>query len=110
MKNRYGFGENAPGNNSVSNLTSAALKGIVKTLPLRGLSANDFEFWQHNGYVIIKNAVSSDAVTATVGLLWEFQEMDPQDSKSWYRPQLLKNKMQELNNSGMVECYNNQVL
>ena len=110
MKNRYGFGENAPGNNSVSNLTSAALKGIVKTLPLRGLSANDFEFWQHNGYVIIKNAVNFEAVAATVRLLWEFQEMDPKDSKSWYRPQLRENKLQELNNSGMVEYYNNQVL
>ena len=110
MKNRYGFGDNAPGNNSVSNLTSSALKGIVKTLPLRVLSAIDFEFWQHNGYVIIRNAVSSEAVAATVGLLWEFQEMDPNDSKSWYRPQLRENKMQELNNSGMVECYNNQVL
>jgi len=38
MKNRYGFGENAPGNNSVSNIISAPLKGIVKTLPLRVLS------------------------------------------------------------------------
>ena len=94
MKNRYGFGENGPGNNSVSNLTSAALKGIVKTLPLRVLSSIDFEFWQHNGYVIIKNAVSSEDVAATVELLWEFQEMDPNDSKSWYRPQLRENKMQ----------------
>jgi ectoine hydroxylase-related dioxygenase (phytanoyl-CoA dioxygenase family) len=110
MKNRYKFGDNGPGNNSVSNLTSAALKGIVKTMPLRVLSAIDFEFWQHNGYVIIKNAVSSEDVAATVGLLWEFQEMDPNDSKSWYRLQLRENKMQELNNSGMVECYNNQVL
>ena len=59
MKNHYGFGDNGPGNNSVSNLTSAALKGIVKTQPLRVLSAIDFEFWQHNDYVIIKNAASS---------------------------------------------------
>jgi hypothetical protein len=44
MKNRYGFGEKAPGNNSVSNLTSAGLKVIVKTLPLRVLSAIEFEF------------------------------------------------------------------
>jgi hypothetical protein len=36
--------------------------------------------------------------------------MDPKDSKSWYRPQLRENKMQELNNFGMVEFYNNQVL
>ena len=110
MKNRYGFGENAPGNNSVSNIISAPLKGIVKTLPLRVLSTEDFEFWQHNGFVIIRNAVSMAAVEATVALLWEFQEMDPRDAKSWYRPQLRENKMQELNNSGMVECYNNQLL
>ena len=44
MKNRYGFGENAPANNSVSNLTSAALKGIVKTLPLIVLRAIDSDF------------------------------------------------------------------
>ena len=90
MKNRYGFGENAPGNNSVSNIISAPLKGIVKTLPLRVLSAEDFEFWQRNGFVIIRNAVSMAAVEATVALLWEYQEMDPRDSKSWYRPQLRK--------------------
>jgi len=110
MKNRYGFGENAPGNNSVSNLRTATLKGIVKSLPLRVLSAEDFEFWQHNGFVIIRNAVSMADVEATVALLWEFQEMDPRDSKSWYRPQLRENNMKELNNSGMVECYNNQLL
>ena len=110
MKNRYGFGENAPGNNSVSNLTSATLNRIVKNLPLRVLRAEDFEFWQHNGFVIIRNAVSMADVEATVALLWEFQEMDPRDSKSWYRPQLRENNMKELNNSGMVECYNNQLL
>ena len=110
MKNRYGFGENAPGNNSVSNLRTATLKGIVKSLPLRVLSAEDFEFWQHNGFVIIRNAVSMADVEATAALLWEFQEMDPNDSTSWYRPQLRENNMKELNNSGMVECYNNQLL
>ena len=81
---RYGFGEDVPGNNSVSNLTSAALKGIVKTLPHRVQNSIDFEFQQQNGYVIIKNALSSEAVAATVGLLWEFQEMDPKDLKNWY--------------------------
>ena len=36
--------------------------------------------------------------------------MDPLDPSTWYRSQLRENKMKELNNSGMVECYNNQVL
>ena len=36
--------------------------------------------------------------------------MNENDSQTWYEPQLRENKMKELNNSGMVECYNNQTL
>ncbi len=110
MKNRYGFGDNQPGNNSVSNLHGTQLKDVVKTLPLRTLSEEQFAFWQHNGFVVIKNAITPEAVQETQTLLWEFQEMDPDNPQTWYRPQFREHKMTELNNSGMVECYNNQVL
>ncbi len=43
-------------------------------------------------------------------LLWDFQEMNPADPSTWYRPQLRQNEMTELNNSGMVEIYNHQYL
>lgn len=36
--------------------------------------------------------------------------MDPKDSQTWYQAQRRDHAMVELNNSGMVECYNNQVL
>ena len=36
--------------------------------------------------------------------------MDPNDASSWYQAQRRDHAMVELNNSGMVECYNNQVL
>lgn len=110
MKNRYGFGDNAPGNNSVSNLHDVQLKDIVKSLPLKTLTKEQFANWQHNGYVIIKNAVDKKAVKDTQDLLWEFQEMDANDSETWFRPQFKDHAMTELNNSGMVECYNHQVL
>ncbi len=42
--------------------------------------------------------------------LWEFQEMDPNDARSWSKPQLRDHEMKELNNSGMVEIYNHQYL
>ncbi len=110
MKKKYGFGENAPGNNSVSNINSAQLKDISKTLPLKKLTQGQFEFWQHNGYLVIKQIISQEAVKRSQDFLWEFQEMDPTDPQTWYQAQRRDHAMVELNSSGMVECYNNQIL
>ncbi|MGP8307706.1 phytanoyl-CoA dioxygenase family protein [Vibrio sp. YIC-376] len=110
MKNKYGFGDNAPGNNSVSNINSAQLKDISKSLPLKKLTQEQFEFWQHNGYLVIPQIISQEAVKRSQEFLWEFQEMDPLDPQTWYQAQRRDHAMVELNNSGMVECYNNQVL
>ncbi|CAH0539518.1 phytanoyl-CoA dioxygenase family protein [Vibrio marisflavi] len=110
MKNKYGFGDNAPGNNSVSNLHDVQLRDIKKRLPLNKLTADQFEFWQKNGYVVIKGVISTEQVDKTKQFLWEFQEMSPNDSSTWYQEQRKDHQMVELNNSGMVECYHNQVL
>ena len=110
MKNRYGFGENAPGNNSVSNLHNLNLKGIVKKNKLRVLTKDQFFSWQKNGFVIVENAINHKEVEETKSFIWDFQEMDENDSQTWYKQQLIENQMEEINNSGMVECYNNQVL
>lgn len=110
MKNRYGFGENAPGNNSVSNLHNVDLKNLVKKIELRVLTNEQFNLWQKNGYVIIKNSICYKAIEETKLFLWEFQEMNANDPKTWNIPQLRDHQMQEINYSGMVECYNNQVL
>lgn len=110
MKNKYGFGDNAPGNNSVSNINSAQLKDIKKTLPLKKLTQEQFDFWQHNGYLVLRQIISQEAVKRSQDFLWEFQEMDPNDASTWYQAQRRDHAMVELNNSGMVECYNNQVL
>lgn len=110
IKNRYGFGDQQPGNNSVSNLTSTPLADIVKTRPLRVLSEQDWAFWQRYGYVVVRQAILQNQVEATCQLLWEFQQMDPNDSTTWYAPQFRDHAMKELNNSGMVECYNHPLL
>jgi hypothetical protein len=62
------------------------------------------------GYVIVKNAVPAENVQRLVDLLWEFQEMDPNDPTTWIKPQLRDNQMTELNYSGVVEIYNHQCL
>lgn len=110
IKNRYGFGDNQPGNNSVANRAHTQLKDIQKSRPLRVLSEADWVHWQTYGYVVIPAAVSPEQVDNTRQLLWEFQEMSPDDPSTWYQPQRRDHAMTELNNSGMVECYNHQVL
>ncbi|NAX20896.1 phytanoyl-CoA dioxygenase family protein [Vibrio sp. V39_P1S14PM300] len=110
MKNRYEFGDNAPGNNSVSNIHDVQLRDIRKTLPLKTLTEEQFAFWQHNGYVVLPQIISPEAVQRSQDFLWEFQEMSPDDTTTWYQDQRRDHAMVELNNSGMVECYNHQVL
>ena len=90
--------------------STVQLKDIQKTLPLRVLTAADWKQWTTRGFVIIRNVIPANQVKAVVDMLWEFQEMDPNDAATWYRPQLRDHKMTELNNTGMVEVYNHQSL
>ena len=103
--------EGKPGDNK---LTAAAvgepLHKLTKKLPLRVLSPEDFKHWQTYGFVVVKQAVPAHNVNRLVKLLWEFQEMDPNDISGWSAAQLRNHAMKELNNSGMVEIYNHQLL
>jgi hypothetical protein len=107
---RYQYGKNRPGNASVAYIDDVQLKDIQKKLPLRVLSEEDWNHWITWGYVVVKNAVPSENVKRLKDLLWEFQEMSPDDPESWYKPQRRDHEMKELNNSGMVEIYNHQYL
>jgi hypothetical protein len=86
------------------------LKDLHKRLPLRVLSDGDWQHWTTWGFVIVPNAVPPDHLERLKMLLWEFQEMDPSDPSTWNKAQLRDNPMTELNNSGMVEVYNHQLL
>ncbi len=107
---RYQYGENRPGNASVAYVAETQLKDIRKTLPLRVLSPDDWKHWTTWGYVVVKQAVPAENVERLARLLWEFQEMDPNNRATWYKDQLRDHAMKELNNSGMVEIYNHQYL
>lgn len=109
-KNRYGFGDQQPGNNSVSNLHSQPLSDIQKKRPLMVMSNAQWARWQLQGYIVIPQAISAEQVEKTRNFLWEFQEMSPSDPAGWYQPQRRDHAMKELNNSGMVECYNHPIL
>jgi hypothetical protein len=99
-----------PGNPSTAKSSALKLNDRSNGKPLRSLSEDDWAFWQHNGYVVIKNAVSKEQAAATANFLWEFEEKDPNDPSTWYTAPRAEMKMKELANTGMVEVYNNQYL
>jgi len=99
-----------PGNPSMATSSKIKLNDRSNGLPLRVLSEEDWAFWIHNGYVVIKNAVPKEQALATARFLWEFEEKDPNDIESWYTPPRAEIKMKELAGTGMVEVYNNQHL
>ena len=100
-----------PGDNKLTpTIVREPLHLIKKELPLRVLSPEDFKHWQTYGFVVVKQAVPAENVETLKKLLWEFQEMDPNDVSTWNAAQLRDHAMKELNNSGMVEIYNHQAL
>ncbi|MFZ9981671.1 MAG: phytanoyl-CoA dioxygenase family protein [Cyclobacteriaceae bacterium] len=99
-----------PGNPSTAKSSHLKFNDRADGKPLRVLSEEDWAFWQHNGYIVIKNAVPKSQAEATAKFLWEFEEKDPADHSTWYTPPRAEMKMKELANTGMVEVYNNQHL
>ena len=99
-----------PGNPSTATSSRSRLRTTLDGAPLNVLSEADWQFWLHNGYVIIKNAVPKEQVAQTARFLWEFEEKDPNDPATWYTPPRAEMQMKELTNTGMVEVYNHQKL
>jgi hypothetical protein len=99
-----------PGNPSVSKSSVQKLNDRSNGKPLRVLSEDDWKFWTHNGYIVIKNAVPREQAKATADFLWEFEEKDPNNLETWYTQPRAEMQMKELINTGMVEVYNHQLL
>ena len=99
-----------PGNPSTAKSSALKLNDRSTGQPLRALSEEDWNFWIHNGYVVVKNAVPREQAEATARFLWEFEEKDAMDPSTWYTAPRAEMKMKELTNTGMVEVYNHQHL
>ena len=99
-----------PGNPSTAKSSNSKLRVNASTAALRVLTMEDWEFWKHNGYIVIKNAVPATQAQQTADFLWEFEEKDPNDKSTWYTAPRAEMQMKELAGTGMVEVYNNQHL
>lgn len=99
-----------PGNPSTAKSSRIMLNDRSNGQALRVLSEADWQFWRHNGYVVIRGAVAREQAAATAAFLWEFEEKDPTDPATWYAPPRAEMQMKELVGTGMVEVYNHQQL
>lgn len=99
-----------PGNPSTSKSSSIGLRTSATSNSLMVLSIEDWNFWLHNGFVVIKNAISREQAKKTADFLWEFEEKDPNNKESWYTTPRAEMQMEELQGTGMVEVYNHQLL
>jgi len=66
------------------------------------LTAQDKQFFDENGYVVVHNAVPAKNLQAVVDAIFDFLEMDPNNPADWYREPHRTN--------GMVEIYQHQAL
>lgn len=101
--------KNIPGNPTTAKSSKIQFNDRTNGQPLRVLTDADWDFWIHNGYVVIKNAISKEQAQKTADFIWEFEEKDPNDPDTWYQAPRAEMQMKELANTGMVECYNSQV-
>jgi hypothetical protein len=99
-----------PGNPSTATSSRIRLNDRSNGQPLRVLSEEDWQFWIHNGYIVIKNAVPRAQAERLAAFLWAFEEKDPHDPETWYTAPRAEMQMKELVGSGMVEVYNHQYL
>tara|TARA_R110000868_G_scaffold40008_1_gene138739 strand:- start:2471 stop:3466 length:996 start_codon:yes stop_codon:yes gene_type:complete len=97
-----------PGNPSTAKSSTLKLNDRSNGKPLRLLTEEDWKFWKENGYIVIKNAVPKENAEKMANFLWEFEEKNQNDPKTWYAPPRAEMQMKELTNSGMVELYNHQ--
>jgi hypothetical protein len=102
--------EDIPGNPSTATSSKIKLSDRSNRDPLRVLTEEDWKFWKHNGYIVIKNAVPREQALTTATFIWEFDEKDPKNPESWYAPTRAEIQMKELAGYGMVEVYNHQYL
>ncbi|MDY0986062.1 Phytanoyl-CoA dioxygenase (PhyH) [Flavobacterium sp. ACN2] len=57
----------------------------IEDLTVNVLSKQDLEFWNRNGYVVVKNAISKEDCKATQKAIWEYLKMNPNEKESWYK-------------------------
>jgi ectoine hydroxylase-related dioxygenase (phytanoyl-CoA dioxygenase family) len=85
------------------------LKNLSKDITLEKennsevFSKSELQFFETNGYIVLKRAISEADCLATQKIIWDFLEMDPTDSATWYKSHPMQRGL-------MVNFFNDLVL
>src|SRR5690606_23121668 len=55
------------------------------------LSESDIDFWNENGYIVIKDAITQAQCSAARKAIWDLLEAYPHEPESWYKEHPAKN-------------------
>jgi hypothetical protein len=66
--------------------TGISNTGLYVESTVRVLSDADMEWWNNNGYIILRNAVPLADCEATIDMICDFLEIQRNDPSTWYRP------------------------
>ncbi|MGV9880237.1 phytanoyl-CoA dioxygenase family protein [Streptomyces sp. NPDC003006] len=92
-------------------LAQTQLRDLAKTRPLKVLSEEDFAFWQTYGYVVVKQAIPTEAAKDLLDFAWEFQGLDRGRPETWYEERKFRSDLdRELHVYGFVEAYHHQLI
>jgi len=68
----------------------------------RILSEKDLQFFDQNGYIVVKNLIPGEMCDEVVKSMWKFLGMTPNKPNDWYRPPATP--------FGMIELYHDQAM
>ncbi|WP_443071206.1 phytanoyl-CoA dioxygenase family protein [Streptomyces sp. NBC_01476] len=92
-------------------IAQTPLRSLRKTQKLRVLSEADFDFWQTYGYVVVKQAITTEAAAELLAFTWDFQGLDPDRPETWYDDREFRSDLdRELHIYGFVEAYHHQLI
>lgn len=59
------------------------VRSISQEAPV--LSAEELQFFEANGYIVLRNAIPKTDCVATQQIIWEFLGMHPDETDTWYK-------------------------
>lgn len=67
------------------------------------LTEEELKFWDENGYLIVRNAISKEDCRETLDLIFDFLNIREDDPSTWYQPHDFKHGI-------MVQLFNHPIL
>lgn len=66
------------------------------------------DFFNENGYVLIKNLVSQESCDRVISAMWDFMGKDRENRDEWYTPPKGMDEYMKAQHGGMLEMYHHQ--